>query len=106
MTRNFPSGVVCGETLYVPSHGITALRPGGSQAEPEVVWQMNRLSPSTASIDRVRKKHVYAREGVGFLWSPCACRIERQIGNSGTHPSVENLGNRFPGCFDAIPPRK
>ncbi|MDC0707808.1 Uma2 family endonuclease [Stigmatella sp. ncwal1] len=31
-------------------------------------WVCEVLSPSTAGLDRVRKKHVYAREGVEFVW--------------------------------------
>jgi Uma2 family endonuclease len=31
-------------------------------------WVCEVLSPSTAGLDRVRKKHIYAREGVGFVW--------------------------------------
>ncbi len=31
-------------------------------------WVCEILSPSTVAVDRVLKKHVYAREGVEFLW--------------------------------------
>ena len=31
-------------------------------------WVCEVLSPSTASFDRVKKKHVYAREGVRHVW--------------------------------------
>jgi Uma2 family endonuclease len=31
-------------------------------------WVCEVLSPSTAGIDRVRKKHIYAREGVEYVW--------------------------------------
>ncbi len=31
-------------------------------------WVCEVLSPSTAGLDRVRKKHIYAREGVEFVW--------------------------------------
>jgi Uma2 family endonuclease len=31
-------------------------------------WVCEVLSPSTAGLDRVRKKHVYAREGVEYVW--------------------------------------
>jgi Uma2 family endonuclease len=31
-------------------------------------WVCEVLSPSTAGLDRVRKKHVYAREGVEHVW--------------------------------------
>jgi Uma2 family endonuclease len=31
-------------------------------------WICEVLSPSTAGLDRVRKKHIYAREGVEYVW--------------------------------------
>ena len=31
-------------------------------------WVCEVLSPSTAGVDRVRKKHIYAREGVEYVW--------------------------------------
>lgn len=31
-------------------------------------WVCEVLSPSTAALDRVRKKHIYAREGVEYVW--------------------------------------
>lgn len=46
-----PSSVVGDRTtLFVPSKGITALRPvAGSDSTPEILWQRANLSPSTAS---------------------------------------------------------
>ncbi len=44
-----PSSVVNGNLIFVPSHGITALRPNPESASPEIVWQVGYLSPSTAS---------------------------------------------------------
>ncbi|MEW5738899.1 MAG: Uma2 family endonuclease [Myxococcota bacterium] len=41
-------------------------------------WVMEVLSPSTASIDRISKARIYAREGVRWLWlvDPLARTIE------------------------------
>lgn len=41
-------------------------------------WVCEVLSPSTVRLDRVRKNHVYAREGVGHLWfvDPLAHTLE------------------------------
>jgi Uma2 family endonuclease len=41
-------------------------------------WVMEVLSPSTASIDRISKARIYAREGVKWLWlvDPLARTIE------------------------------
>jgi outer membrane protein assembly factor BamB len=44
-----PSSVAAGETIYVPSHGITALRLAPNSRNPEVVWRVDRLGPSTSS---------------------------------------------------------
>ena len=45
-----PSSVVDGPVAFVPSHGITAIRPGRSNPDtPEILWQEGALSPSTGS---------------------------------------------------------
>ena len=45
-----PTLVVAGDVAYVPSNGLTALRPGTSNpAVPEIVWQEGSLRPGTAS---------------------------------------------------------
>lgn len=45
-----PSSVVSDEVIYIPSNGITAIRPGKSDKKtPEILWQENSLSPATAS---------------------------------------------------------
>ncbi|MEO8271512.1 MAG: PQQ-binding-like beta-propeller repeat protein, partial [Aureliella sp.] len=44
-----PSGVSSGEVAYVPSNGITALRGSGLSATPDILWESNRLQPSTPS---------------------------------------------------------
>ncbi len=45
-----PSSSVDGTTIYVPSHGITALRPGTSNPRvPEILWNEGGLQPGTSS---------------------------------------------------------
>lgn len=45
-----PSSTLAGGVLFVPSKGITALKPPtAAGAHPEVLWQNAQLSPSTAS---------------------------------------------------------
>jgi Uma2 family endonuclease len=41
-------------------------------------WVCEVLSPSTAAVDRVRKKHIYAREKVEYVWllDPVAQTLE------------------------------
>ncbi|MCE9669010.1 Uma2 family endonuclease [Myxococcus stipitatus] len=57
-------------------------------------WVCEVLSPSTATLDRVRKKRIYAREGVKYVWlvDPKARTLEAYRGEGhqwvalGTHP--------------------
>lgn len=44
-----PSSVVADNTLYVPSHGITAIRGGSRGEEAEQLWRSGQLRPATAS---------------------------------------------------------
>ena len=45
-----PTLVVVDETAYVPSNGVTAIRPGKSNTNvPEIVWQVGNLRPGVAS---------------------------------------------------------
>lgn len=43
------SSVFAGGVLYAPSKGIAAMKPGAAGVHPEVLWQNNQLTPSTAS---------------------------------------------------------
>ncbi len=44
-----PSSVAANDLILAPSHGMVALRVAANSQNPEVVWQVNQLSPSTAS---------------------------------------------------------
>jgi outer membrane protein assembly factor BamB len=44
-----PSSVAMGQVVYVPSHGITALRPNPESESPEMLWRAGHLAPGTAS---------------------------------------------------------
>ncbi len=44
-----PSAVAANGTVYVPSHGITALKLTPNSPNPEQVWRVDRLGPATAS---------------------------------------------------------
>lgn len=44
-----PSSVADKELILVPSHGITALRLAPNSQNPETVWRVDRLGPSTSS---------------------------------------------------------
>lgn len=61
-----PSLVVADGTAYVPSHGITAIRPGETTRDvADILWQVGNLSPGTASpIVYAGKLYVVNRAGV------------------------------------------
>lgn len=61
-----PSSTVNGDVVFVPSHGLTALRavPGGST--PELLWQEGRLGPGTPSPLAYQGK-VYTVNRAGIL---------------------------------------
>lgn len=61
-----PSSAITSDMIYVPSHGITALRPVGGDSTPEIVWRERRLSPSTAS-PLVYRGKVYTTNRAGVL---------------------------------------
>ncbi|MCA9180296.1 MAG: PQQ-binding-like beta-propeller repeat protein [Planctomycetales bacterium] len=44
-----PTGVSSGEVAYVPSNGLVALRGNDLSGTPDILWESNRLQPSTAS---------------------------------------------------------
>jgi outer membrane protein assembly factor BamB len=44
-----PSSVVARGIVYIPSHGITALRPPQGSANPEMLWRVGKLGPDTSS---------------------------------------------------------
>lgn len=61
-----PSSVVSGGIVYIPSQGITALRPPSGSANPEVLWKANKLGPSTPS-PVVYEGRLYSINGSGVL---------------------------------------
>ena len=44
-----PSGAADGETLIVPSRGLTALKPNAQGGEPAALWSQRTQKPATAS---------------------------------------------------------
>ncbi|MBW3543022.1 MAG: PQQ-like beta-propeller repeat protein [Planctomycetes bacterium] len=61
-----PSGVAKGQQLYVPSHGLTALRHIPGSESPELLWREQRLGPATAS-PLVVGEQVYVINSAGVL---------------------------------------
>lgn len=63
------SSVVAEGTVYVPSHGITALRPpSDEETSPERLWRQGRLSPHTIS-PLVYDGRLYTLNSAGVLAS-------------------------------------
>lgn len=62
-----PSGTVVDGIAYIPSHGVTAIRPGKSTPHvAEIVWQENSMNPGTSSVV-VHDGKVFAINNSGVL---------------------------------------
>ncbi len=61
-----PSSVVSDGVVYIPSHGITALRPPKGSANPEVLWRAGKLGPATPS-PLVYHGRLFSVNGAGVL---------------------------------------
>ncbi len=61
-----PSGTVSDGVLYVPSRGVTALRPAPDGQSPKQLWRSGQLQPATASPVVVGDK-VYTLNNAGVL---------------------------------------
>lgn len=61
-----PSSAREGETIFIPSNGLVALRPANSNTPPEKLWQENKLKPGTAT-PVVAEGKVYCLSGAGVL---------------------------------------
>lgn len=61
-----PSTTVANGVLYVPSNGVTALRPGVNGKPPEELWRSRQLNPATAS-PVVIGNHVFTINNAGIL---------------------------------------
>ena len=60
------SSVFTDGILYVPTKGMAAMKPGAPGAHPEVLWQNNQLTPSTAS-PAVLDGKVFTLNNAGIL---------------------------------------
>jgi len=63
-----PSSVISDGIVYIPSQGITALRPPRGSANPEVLWRAAKLGPSTPS-PLAYDGRLYSVNGAGVLLS-------------------------------------
>lgn len=63
-----PSSVISDGIVYIPSHGITALKPPRGSANPEILWRTGKLGPDTAS-PLVYDGRLYSLNAAGVLKS-------------------------------------
>jgi outer membrane protein assembly factor BamB len=61
-----PSSAISGDLVFVPSHGLTALRPKSGQPEPAQEWRVEQINPGTGS-PLVLGNKVYAINNAGIL---------------------------------------
>ena len=61
-----PSSVVSEGIVYIPSRGVTALRPPQDSSNPEVLWRAAKLGPSTPSL-LVYEGRLYSVNNAGVL---------------------------------------
>jgi len=61
-----PSSAVGGDLVFVPSHGLTALRPQPGQPAPAQQWRVEQINPGTGSPVLLNGK-VYAINSAGVL---------------------------------------
>jgi len=62
-----PSLTVSNKVAYVPSHGLTAIRPGISDPKtPKIIWQSGQLSPATAC-PIIYENRVYVSNRAGVI---------------------------------------
>jgi outer membrane protein assembly factor BamB len=60
------SSAVAGETVYAPSHGLTAVRPSPGKDKPEQLWRGEQLNPETSSPVVLGDK-IYVLNNAGVL---------------------------------------
>lgn len=61
-----PSSTTLENIVYVPSHGLTALRPAASKESPEIHWRKGQISPGTSSPIAYQGR-IFAVNGAGVL---------------------------------------
>ena len=70
------SSAVGGDKIFVPSHGLTALRPAPGQPSPAQEWRVEQINPGTSS-PILLGDNVYAINNAGVLNQATASTGER-----------------------------
>ena len=66
LCHTIASVTTCGHMVYLPSHGLHALRPDPAKSTPALLWQQSRLSSGNAS-PIVHEGRAYTIKSAGIL---------------------------------------
>ena len=94
--RQTETTVLQPDILYVDASRKEALKMRGMEGAPTLAVEI--LSPTTAAIDRRRKRRLYARYGVPYLWfvDPIARYIEALVLAAGDYSVVARVSGERP----------
>jgi len=100
-----PHDVFQPDLVYVSRERAHILASDGVHGAPDLAVEI--LSPSTADLDKTRKRKIYGREGVRELWlvDPVACEIQVfEFAKSASKPArtVANGGSLESGLFPGL----
>jgi Uma2 family endonuclease len=84
------------DVVYLDNDGLETLRMRGVDGPPTLVIEI--FSPSTAVIDRTRKRELYARYGVPYLWfvDPDRRKIEAHVLDAGAYRLARRVSGTEP----------
>ena len=84
------------DVLFLDNARLEALHMRGIEGPPTLVVEI--FSPSTAVIDRTRKRALYARYGVPYLWfvDPDTREIEAHVLDAGTYRFARRVSGGEP----------
>ena len=84
------------DLVYLDRRRLDALHMRGVEGAPTLVVEI--LSPSTAVADRTRKRELYARYGVTYLWfvDPDTRELEAHVLDSGAYRVVRRASGTEP----------
>jgi outer membrane protein assembly factor BamB len=95
------SPVAEGGVVYVPSQGLTALRPEAGSKTPEVLWNASRLAAGNASpVVHDRRVYVLNRAGALTCADISTGEIVWRLRIKGTYWATPVLAGEYLYCFN------
>jgi Uma2 family endonuclease len=84
------------DIVYLDNHRMEALHMRGVEGPPTLAVEI--FSPSTAVIDRTRKRELYARYGVPYLWfvDPDTRELEAHVLDAGAYRLARQVSGPEP----------